>query len=129
MLLQISRHPATHDSQTDKTKFHRSLLADPCEPRLLPNDSKMPSIAVNARRVSWLHIFLNSCHKLSGFCSLAWARLLGTAVTTSSSKAGSRVNATLLRIRRLRVALIASGVFAASTTIESTLSLEPRSPR
>src|SRR6266705_1235673 len=123
VLLEVCRHPAAHDAQTDKTDFHRRLRSsaatDPIsvssdsarssyaaetEPRPFPNDSTTPSIALNARRVSWLHIFLNSCHRLSGFCFLAWARLLGTALAMFSSSSGSRVNTTLLRIRRLRVA-------------------------
>src|SRR6266487_787384 len=128
VFLEVCRHPAAHDAQTDKTDFHRSLLAGSAtvsvpvrfdsagltfavaaEPRLFPNASTMPSIALRARRVSWLHIFLNICQRLSGFCSLARARQSGTALPISSSNAGSRVKTTLLRIRRLRVALIASG--------------------
>src|SRR5207248_5673592 len=141
---EIRRHAAAHNAQTDKTDFHRFLLSNatthpvsassdsmrsssaaPTEPRLFPNDSRSQRIALNARRVSWLHIFLNICQRLSGFFCFAWARPLGTASAMFSSNSGSRVDMTLLRIRRLRVALIASGVFAASTTIESTLSLEP----
>src|SRR5205823_425634 len=137
---QVCRYPDAHYPQTDKPDIHwrlrsnatthplssrsdsrPSASADLDEPRLFPNDSRRPTITLNARRVSWLNIFLTICQRLSGFCFFACARLLGTAVTRSSSKAGSSVNMTLLRIKKLRVALIASGVFAASTARERSL--------
>src|SRR2546426_4025815 len=82
MFLQVCGHAGSHNAQTDKPDFHRLLRssavahpisasadsarsssAAPTEPRLFPNDSRRPSIALNARRVSLLHIFLNSCHR------------------------------------------------------------------
>src|SRR5260370_370401 len=94
-----------------------------------PTDSSTRVFAVRAGGVFWLHSFSNSCQNPSGSGFFACARPSGTAVARPSSSSGSRVSAILARIMRLRIPRITSGLFAASTRICSTLSLDPRAPR
>jgi len=96
------------------------------EPRLFPNDSRSPSIALNARRVS-CRTFFEHLPEAERFSAPSPGQAVGDGCDNVFEQSRFEHEHDLAQNEKMRVALIASGVFAASTTIESTLFARPES--
>src|ERR1700687_3003148 len=102
------------------------------EEKFFPNASSTLFITARPRRMFLLRTRRNASQEPGGSFSCAFAApasASGTASANFFSNSGSIAPTILVKIRRLRMPRIASGVFEASTTISRTLLPPSSTPR